>query len=271
MDDMLAKVSPEAAERLVKGLESLAAAHSAPGSAAAAGPGSGAASVRTELSLEYVSVSLSVTEVSGSVSSTQGKDGSVVEGEVHGRRVELRVERVRLRLGQELQETDPMVLDIDGDGFDLRQTSDGVMFDLRGGQDDVLTAFVQDDDALLFLDDNGNGLLDDGSELVGNRVDGLNGFEELAALDDNGDDIIDARDEAWGTLRLFQDRDGNGSVSEGEVALLEDLGISELSTLWQRDEVDDGEGLSRLGNGGFVRADRTAGAMRDYMFGFRNA
>ena len=214
-----------------------------------------------------MSLELSITEVSASVES-DGEGGEVVQAS--SRQVEVRFERLQISMNQQMQQADPMVLDIDGDGFDLRPTSDGVLFDLTGdgAGEGVLTAFVSDDDALLFLDANENGLLDGGSELVGNRVEGKNGFEELSDLDDNGDDRIDSADEAWKTLRLFQDKDGNGKVGKGEVALLEDLGIAELSTRWTRNERTDEEGVIRIGDGGFERITGVQGEMRDYMFGF---
>ena len=45
------------------------------------------------------------------------------------------------------------------------------------------------DDALLALDRNGNGRIDDGRELFGDQHGAANGFAELARFDDNGDEM----------------------------------------------------------------------------------
>jgi len=263
---LLEKLDPEAFEKFVRGMESLAGKVSAPEGAPAAPtapPGGGVG----QFSLDYVSVSISVTEVQAGVAEA---DGAQVT-RVSARRFEVRFERLEISMSGRMQEGDPLVLDVEGDGLDLRETSDGVLFDLTGSGQAVRTAFVEGDDALLFYDANMNGLLDGGGELVGNRVDGQNGFEELAGMDENGDGRVSAADSAWDFLRLFQDRNGDGRVSPLEVARLEDLGLAGLSALWERDEGSDGEGLRRVGAGSFTFDDGTQGLMLDYYFGYRPA
>jgi hypothetical protein len=274
---MLGKLDPEALEKMVSGIERMAGGSAAEAPVAAPDAGGAAAAQAaapspaggSRFSLNYVSVSIAITEIEASTVTTEG--GEVTQ--VSARRFELRFERLEISMSQQQQqaEGDPIVLDIDGDGMNLRPTSDGVLFDLTGSGEAVRTAFVQGDDALLFYDANLNGLLDGGGELVGNRVPGLDGMQELTALDENGDGRITAADTAWRYLRLFQDLDGNGQASAGEVRLLEELGIAELSTLWQRDEGSDGEGLRRAGASTFTRDDGTQGLMLDYWFGYQPA
>lgn len=63
---------------------------------------------------------------------------------------------------------------------------------------------------MLMLDRNGNGHLDDGSELFGdstilpNGMKGSNGFQALVYYDANGDGRIDANDPIWSQLRVWQ-------------------------------------------------------------------
>ncbi len=268
---LLEKIAPEALEHLVKGMERFTQSHAAPeldaaalqGATGPAGAGAG------QFSLNYVSVNISITEVEARAVQSEG--GEVVE--MSARHFEVRFERLEISMsgGGQLQEGDPVVLDVAGDGLDLRETSRGVLFDLTGSGEAVRTAFVQGDDALLFYDQNMNGLLDGGAELVGNRVDGLNGFEELAEMDQNGDGKVDATDAAWQFLKLFQDRDGDGRVGALEVAMLDELGLEGLSALWERDEGSDGEGLRRVGKSAFTREDGSQGLMMDYYFGYRPA
>jgi hypothetical protein len=270
---LLEKIDPEALERFVEGMESFTGKVAAPAvdpaalEGAAAPAAAGGTASAGHFSLNYVSVSISITEVQARAVQAEG-------GEVHqvsARHFEVRFERLEVSMSGAMLEGDPVVLDVAGDGLDLRETGEGVLFDLTGSGEAVRTAFVEGDDALLFYDQNMNGLLDGGAELVGNRVEGLNGFEELAEMDENGDGAVNGLDSAWPFLKLFQDLDGDGRVGAPEVALLQDLGITELAALWERDDADDGEGLRRVGRSAFTREDGSQGLMLDYYFGYRPA
>ncbi len=90
------------------------------------------------------------------------------------------------------QKTDPLVLDLAGNGFSTRGLDDAVRFDLDAdGRTDRISA-PSGDDALLALDRNNNGRIDDGRELFGDQNGAANGFAELGKYDDNGDGRIDA-------------------------------------------------------------------------------
>ena len=109
----------------------------------------------------------------------------------------------------------PIILDLNGDGVRTIGVEDGVHFDHDGNRFAEKTGWVSAEDALLVWDKNRNGLIDDGSELFGNNYtlkDGskaANGFEALKEFDSNGDGVVDARDDRWGELQLWQDRNGN--------------------------------------------------------------
>ncbi len=140
-----------------------------------------------------------------------------------------------------LCEHSPLVLDLAGDGFELAPVKAGIEFDLRGNGTPVVTAWPQNDDALLALDWNDNGRIDDGSELFGNSRRHSNGFAALAELDDsanggNRDGVIDASDALFPRLQLWRDdnRDGVSDASElvsaGEAGLVQiDLSYDELN------------------------------------------
>ncbi|MBB2495691.1 hypothetical protein [Aquipseudomonas ullengensis] len=122
------------------------------------------------------------------------------------------------------EQVDPLVLDLAGNGFSTRGLGDAVQFDLDAdGRSDRISA-PSGDDALLALDRNGNGRIDDGSELFGDQNGAANGFAELAKYDDNSDGRIDAQDVVFERLRLLRfTADGQQQVQS-----LSDAGVSAI-------------------------------------------
>ena len=130
---------------------------------------------------------------------------------------------------------DPLVLDLDGDGFETLSVNDGVYFDEDATGLAEKTAWVSADDALLAVDLNGNGVIDDGSELLGtstllaNGEKAKSGFEALAQYDTNGDGVIDCNDEIFSKILIWQDKNGDGVSQKDELISLEKAGIVSIS------------------------------------------
>ncbi len=125
----------------------------------------------------------------------------------------------------------PLVLDLAGDGIQLSSLANGVKFDLLGIGRSVTCAWIQGDDALLVLDRNGNNQVDDATELFGSISGGeryANGFSALAALDTTQDGVIDAQDERFNELRVWQDMNHDGVSTESELSSLDAVGIVNL-------------------------------------------
>ena len=105
---------------------------------------------------------------------------------------------------------DPLILDLDGDGIETRGLDPDrpVFFDHNGDGVRTHTGWVAPDDGFLVLDRNGNGLIDDGTELFGDSTplpDGsraINGFHALAHEDTNNDGRVDAADLRFADLRV---------------------------------------------------------------------
>jgi hypothetical protein len=114
---------------------------------------------------------------------------------------------IKLAFGGTPSGTDPLVLDLDGDGLELTRSDGGnVYFDIDHDGFAERTGWVGGDDGLLARDLNGNGKIDDITELFGNAA--TPGFGVLATLDSNSDGKISATDSAFGTLRIWRDLDG---------------------------------------------------------------
>lgn len=136
----------------------------------------------------------------------------------------------------------PVLIDVNGDGFQLTDAAHGVDFDFTGNGAPRRIAWTAAgaDDAWLVWDKNRNGKIDSAREMFGNvtaqpriAVEDRNGFLALAELDKsklggNGDGLISRRDYFFRDLRLWTDSNHNGISEPSELTSLEQVGVHKL-------------------------------------------
>lgn len=129
----------------------------------------------------------------------------------------------------QVPQRDPLIIRYtENDDEFLTDLENGVNFDLDNNGFDEKTAWIGEADCFLALDVNGNGKIDNGFELFGDRFVMPNGntsstgFEALASLDANGDTIIDENDPIFPELRVWFDSNHNGKTDIGELRTLSD-------------------------------------------------
>ena len=104
---------------------------------------------------------------------------------------------------------DPLVINFDAPAAQLTQTKFSFDIDSNGRNDQI--SFVNSGSGFLALDKNGDGVINNGSELFGTQSG--NGFSDLAAYDQDGNHWIDENDAIYSNLRIWsKDAEGKDSL-----------------------------------------------------------
>jgi Ca2+-binding RTX toxin-like protein len=139
------------------------------------------------------------------------------------------IEHLSFRGGVTVSVAAPIILDLDGDGIELKTASEShARFDMDGDDRPDETSWFGSGDAMLFFDSDGNGTVSGPSEFgfADALPDARSDLAGLAAFDTNEDGRISASDAAYGSFAVWQDLDENGIVGPGEVMTLAQAGVT---------------------------------------------
>ncbi|AJE21032.1 Rhizobiocin/RTX toxin and hemolysin-type calcium binding protein [Azotobacter chroococcum NCIMB 8003] len=160
--------------------------------------------------------------------------------------------------------SDPLTLDIDGDGIETVSADTGIVFDFDGDGLKTGTGWIKGDDGFLVRDLDGNGSIDNGGELFGVdtvKRDGSkakDGFDALRDLDSNVDGVFDARDEHFSSVRVWQDLNQDGVSQANELKSLLESNIASINLTAQSSRQTSNDNIiSAVGS--YVRLDGTEG------------
>ena len=169
----------------------------------------------------------------------------------------------------------PLILDLNGDGVEAGGVA---YFDHEGDGFAEASRWADEDDGVLVWDRNGDGVINDGSELFGNNTyigaDGdtkaAHGFAALADLDSNADGVVDENDDNFADLRVMRwtDANDNGIKESGEERLetLSAVGVQSLNTSFVNSDKVDESGNEHRQVGSFTKTDGTTAEMTDVWF-----
>ncbi len=167
---------------------------------------------------------------------------------------------------------DPLILDLGGAGVKLTNPhTSPVHFDMNNDGEKVQTGWNSPDEGMVVLDLDGNGKIDNVSELMseyfgaeqGSRDSPSkktfdNAFDALRSLDSNKDLKFDNQDERWGDVRVWVDANHDGqsrveSTGTSELHSLDELSISQIDLNYTRPLADARNGNDIVGVSGFTQ------------------
>ncbi|MDO8464638.1 MAG: hypothetical protein Q7S46_05205 [Gallionella sp.] len=154
---------------------------------------------------------------------------------------------------------DPLVINFNGAAAQLTDTKFSFDLDSDGNAEKI--SFAGAGSGFLALDKNGNGIIDNGSELFGTQSG--NGFADLSAHDSNGNDWIDENDAVYSKLQVWS----KNAAGENTLSALAKLNIGALylgnvaTPFDLKNSENDLHGQVRS-SGIYVREDGSAGTLQ---------
>ena len=168
-------------------------------------------------------------------------------------------ERKAIDSGKAVVMRDPLVINFDGRAAELSGKRFAFDRDADGMSESI--GALASSSGYLAIDSNGDGRINDGSELFGTRTG--NGFADLAAFDGDGNRWLDEADAAFTDLRIWQ-RDGAG---QDTLSSLRDKGVGALylgstETPFALNDSDNRPLAQIRASGIYLREDGSAGTLQ---------
>lgn len=134
----------------------------------------------------------------------------------------------RVQLGDSSYRIAPIVF---GLGDDPAPVSAIVQFKASADADLARYTWITPNQAFLFLDRNGDGVVNDGSEIsfIQDKLGAQSDLEGLAVYDTNGDGVFDAQDARFGEFKIWQDANTDGVSTPDEIRTLDQAGIASIN------------------------------------------
>ncbi len=154
----------------------------------------------------------------------------------------------------------PLILDLNGDGVAFGAAS----FDFNGDGRLDRGGWLQQGDAFLALDRNGDGLISTGAEIsfVADTPGAETDLEGLVSYDTNGDGALSAADARFGDFLVWAD-DGDGVSEAGELASLAEVGVTGIGLTGDGRATSDAAGNQIFGWTSVAMADGSTIAAAD--------
>lgn len=145
---------------------------------------------------------------------------------------------------------DPIILDLNNDGkLDTTDVSNGIYIDYANDGFAEASAWVGENDGILFLDSNNNDKLDNGTEIILKST--------LLEYDTNNDGIIDTNDSIFNSLKIYK--------GDGSLMTLAEAGITSINLNTTSTEITDENGNQQFADGTFTKTDGTTGTFGEFL------
>lgn len=155
---------------------------------------------------------------------------------------------------------DPLVVNFGGGAATLTETKFDFDLDSDGVEERI--SFLAPGAGFLALDSNGNGAIDDGSELFGPGTG--NGFTELSAFDEDGNGWIDEGDPVFGDLRIWvKDPEGSDILTTLKEKGIGAVCLGRVSTPFSINAKDNSSLGSAKESGVYLNEDGSAGTVQE--------
>ncbi len=166
--------------------------------------------------------------------------------------------------------SDPLVLDLTGNGIHLTAINENTRFDMTGDGVTEKSGWFDQGNGVLVVDGNHNGLIDGIQELVSEQFanNAPSSLAALATLDSNQDGRIDSRDAAFAQLQVWIDVNQDGISQSGELETLQEVGIAALGLTLDRSAARTDHGNQITGLADIEFSDGHVGKMAEVQFSF---